>query len=143
MAAEPTLIYLVKQVELALRSNLDELLRPAGITPWQYAALTVLERTVDLSAAELARYSFVTAQTVADLVTALEYRGLITRHRDPRNRRRLAIELTDEGRRLLDDYRGPVAEIEARMVDGLAPDEVEAFRRYLNLSRSALAVAQR
>jgi hypothetical protein len=33
---EPMLMYLVKQVELAVRSHLDDLLRPAGLTALQY-----------------------------------------------------------------------------------------------------------
>ena len=35
---EPMLLYLVKQVELAVRSHLDNLLRPAGLTALQYTA---------------------------------------------------------------------------------------------------------
>src|SRR6185437_12133584 len=58
--AEPMLLYVVKQVELAVRSRLDDLLRPAGLTVLQYTALTVLERHPDLSSAQLARNSFVT-----------------------------------------------------------------------------------
>ena len=77
--SEPMLLYLVKQVELAVRSHLDNLLRPAGLTALQYTALTVLERHPDMSAAQLARNSFVTAQSMADMITALEGRGLIER----------------------------------------------------------------
>ena len=71
------LLYLVKQVELAVRSHLDDLLRPAGLTALQYTALTVLERHPDLSSAHLARNSFVTAQSMADMITTLEGRGRI------------------------------------------------------------------
>ena len=45
---QPMLLYLVKQVELAVRSHLDNLLRPAGLTALQYTALTVLERHPDM-----------------------------------------------------------------------------------------------
>ena len=99
------LLYLVKQVELAVRSHLDNLLRPAGLTALQYTALTVLERHSDMSAAQLARNSFVTAQSMADMIIALEGRGLIERHRDQADRRRLVVALTTAGRELLDDYR--------------------------------------
>ncbi len=90
---------MVKQVELVVRSRLDELVRPQGITALQYTALTVLERHDGLSAAQLARDSFVTAQSIADLVRSLEGRGLIRRERNPRNRRELLILLTGEGAR--------------------------------------------
>src|ERR687884_624184 len=92
----PSLLYMVKQVELVVRSHLDELVKPEG-----YTALTVLERHDGLSAAQLARDSFVTAQSMADLVRSLESRGLVRRERNPRNRRELLILLTDTGRELL------------------------------------------
>jgi hypothetical protein len=54
------------------------LLRPDGLTALQYTALTVLGRHPDMSVAQLARNSFVTAQSMADMVpvNALESRML-------------------------------------------------------------------
>jgi DNA-binding MarR family transcriptional regulator len=133
------LLYLIKQVELAARSRLDDIVRPGGMTALQYTALTVLERHADMSSAQLARHSFVTAQSMADLIGALEARGLIERHRDRTDRRRLVVALTAEGRALLDRYREKVAALEASMVAGLLPDEVATLRRALNTSRANLA----
>jgi DNA-binding MarR family transcriptional regulator len=136
---ETMLLYLVKQVELAVRSRLDDIVRPGGMTALQYTALTVLEQRADMSSAQLARYSFVTAQSMADLIAALEARGLIERHRDHADRRRLVVALTAEGRALLDRYRDEVATLEASMVAGLPPGEVAALRRALNTCRANLA----
>ena len=136
---EPMLLYLVKQVELALRSHLDNLLRPAGLTALQYTALTVLERHPDMSAAQLARNSFVTAQSMADMITALEGRGLIERHRDQADRRRLVVALTSAGRELLDDYRDQVAALEERMLAGLSNGETSQLRLSLHACRANLA----
>ena len=137
--SEPMLLYLVKQVELAVRSHLDNLLRPAGLTALQYTALTVLERHPDMSAAQLARNSFVTAQSMADMITALEGRGLIERHRDQADRRRLVVALTSAGRELLDDYRDQVAALEKRMLAGLGSDETSQLRLSLHACRANLA----
>src|SRR3978361_986941 len=98
----------MKQVELAVRARLDELVRPAGLTALQYTAVTVLERHPDLTSAHLARNSFVTAQSMAGMVTTLRSRGLIDRRRDPVDRRRLVLSLTDSGKALLDGYRQAV-----------------------------------
>jgi len=133
------LLYLIKQVELAVRSRLDDIVRPGGMTALQYTALTVLERHADMSSAQLARHSFVTAQSMADLIGALETRGLIERHRDRTDRRRLVVALTTEGRALLDRYREEVVALEASMVAGLSLDEVAALRRALNTCRANLA----
>jgi DNA-binding MarR family transcriptional regulator len=124
-------MYLVKQVELAIRSHLDEMLRPAGLTAPQYTALTVLERHPDISVAQLARYSFVTAQSMADMIAALDGHGLIERHRDHTDRRRLAIALSPSGRELLDRYRAPVAALETRMLRGITRPQIAALRRTL------------
>ena len=137
--SEPMLLYLVKQVELVVRSHLDNLLRPAGLTALQYTALTVLERHPDMSAAQLARNSFVTAQSMADMIIALEGRGLIERHRDQADRRRLVVALTSAGRELLDDYRDQVTALEERMLAGLSGGETSQLRRSLHACRANLA----
>ncbi len=141
-AAGPMLLYLIKQVELVVRSRLDSLLRPAGMTALQYTALTVLERHPDLSAAQLARNSFVTNQSMADMITALEGRGLIERHRDQADRRRLVVALTVAGRDLLDRYRDRVAALEAEMVTGLSAEEIFRLRRSLHACHANLAARQ-
>jgi DNA-binding MarR family transcriptional regulator len=128
---EPLLMYLVKQLELAVRSRLDEIIRPAGLTSLQYTALTVLERHPDMSTAQLARNSFVTPQSMADMITALETRGLIERHRDSLDRRRLVVALTSAGRELLDRYRPEVAAMEAQMTAGLSKSQATTFRQTL------------
>ncbi|QIY75348.1 MarR family transcriptional regulator [Streptomyces sp. RLB1-33] len=137
--APPSLLYMVKQVELVVRSHLDELVKPAGITALQYTSLTVLERHDGLSAAQLARDSFVTAQSMADLVRSLENRGLIRRERNPRNRRELLILLTDEGRALLARFTDEVRELEERMVRDLSAHQTDQFRQALSKAWHALS----
>jgi DNA-binding MarR family transcriptional regulator len=141
-AAEPLLLYMVKQVELAIRSRLDDILRPARLTALQYTALTVLERHPDMSSAQLARNSFVTAQSMADMITTLEGRHLIERHRDRADRRRLVVALTTDGRALLDRYRDEVTALEAGMLAGLTATEVSALRRSLHACHANLAPYQ-
>jgi DNA-binding MarR family transcriptional regulator len=137
----PLLIYLLKQVELAVRAQIDEIVRPVGLTATQYTALTVLERHQNMSSAQLARYSFVTAQSMADLITALEDRKLIERHRDTNDRRRLVVALTDDGRAMLDRCRDAITALEATMLTGLSTAQRRAFREtlttcYGNVSQS-------
>ncbi len=139
----PSLLYAVKQVELAIRSRLDDLLRPSGITALQYTALTVLRRREGLTAAALARNSFVATQSMADLVGALQRQGLIDRHRDPDDRRRMLIVLTDAGRAVLERHDEEVVALEREMTAGLASLEVAALRTVLNRCRENLGPASR
>ena len=134
----PTMLYLVKQLELAVRAQLDEVLRPVAVTPLQYTALTVLERRSGLSTAELARNAFVTDQSAADMVGVLEERGLLLRAPDDGDRRRRVLRLTDAGRALLDQVRADVEEVERRMLAPLDAGEAEQLRSYVAACRGAL-----
>jgi DNA-binding MarR family transcriptional regulator len=138
-ATGSTLLYLMKQLEQAVRARLDELFRPEGMTALQYTALTVLERHPDLTSAQLARNSFVTNQSMADMVTTLEGRGLLERQRDPADRRRLVLALTAAGRRLLDKYRAEVAALEREMLRGLNQAQATELRGYLLVCRANLS----
>ncbi len=133
------LLYLVKQVELAARARLDDIFRPIGLTALQYTALTVLERHHDMTSAQLARHSFVTAQSMADMIAALEARALIQRNRDDADRRRLVVALTGEGHALLDRYRDEVRALEDGMLAGLSDVAVTAFRATLDTCHANLA----
>lgn len=135
----PSLLYAIKQVELAVRAQLDDLIRPAGLTTVQYTALTVLERRDGLTTAELARNSFVTPQTMADLVTSLEKQDLVSRHRDPAHRRRMLISITPRSRAVLADVAAAVRALEERMLSDLSRAERSSLQNYLNRCRAALA----
>ncbi|MET9185499.1 MarR family winged helix-turn-helix transcriptional regulator [Streptomyces tendae] len=137
--AGPSLLYLLKRTELVVRARLEELLKPAGVTALQYTALTVLERHDGISAAQLARDSFVTAQSMADMVRGLESRGLVRREPNPGNRREKVILLADAGRRLLAEHAEPARMLEQQMVADLGPADVERFRDALKSAHRALS----
>jgi DNA-binding MarR family transcriptional regulator len=133
------MLYLVKEVEQAIRAHLDDLLRPLGLTTHQYTALSVLERRNDLTSAELARRSFVRPQTMHEMITSLDERGFIERHRDPDNRRVLLIRLTRKGRALLEKYDERVQLLQERMLATLTARQRQNLRDALTVCRRSLA----
>lgn len=135
---EPSLLYLVKQVELAVRAHLDELLRPYGLTTATYTALTVLQRRTDLTTAALARNSFVTPQAMADIVTALGARGLVERRTDPDHGRRRLVGLTPAGAAMLAQVAPRADALEDRMLAQLDAPTRAGLRDALNRCRAAL-----
>ena len=86
-----TLLYLIKQVELAVRSRLDAVVAGEALTSLQYTALTVLDRHPGITSAVLARNSFVRPQTMAQMITVLLDKQLIERVVDPDNRRQMLL----------------------------------------------------
>jgi DNA-binding MarR family transcriptional regulator len=73
------------------------------------------------------------------MVTALLDRGLIERHRDSADRRRLVIALTPAGLALLAELRPRVADLEQEMLVRLSDEEAAQLRRSIMLCREALA----
>jgi DNA-binding MarR family transcriptional regulator len=134
-----TLLYLIKQVELAVRQSLDDVVATADLTTLQYTALTVLERHPGITSAELARNSFVRAQTMAEMVTYLLGRGLVARERDESNRKQYLLTLTSEGQRVLTELFDPVADIETKLLDGFDGGQTEILRTNLLRCRHSLS----
>ena len=136
--SDVTLLYLVKQVELAVRSRLDDVTAAFGLTSLQYTALTVLARKPGLTSAELARNSFVRAQTMAQMTSYLEEKNFLRREADPDSKRQFLLFLTPTGEEIVRELQAPVAEIEKALVAKLDPEHVREFRAALLAGRESL-----
>lgn len=137
-ASEVTLLYLIKQVELAVRARLEGVARTGGLTVAQYTALTVLERRPRLTSAQLAKNSFVRAQTMSAVTAELESRGLISREQDPSHQRRQLLSVTEEGLCVLRRLLPEVSQIESQMVSTMESAQVKNLREALQAARYAL-----
>jgi DNA-binding MarR family transcriptional regulator len=136
-----SLLYLIKQVELAVRQTLDVVVEPAGLTALQYTALTVLQRQPGITSAQLARGSFVRTQTMAEMVAFLFDRGLVERVRDEGNRRQYLLSLSAHGLEVVQSLRAPVAAVEHRMLTGFDGGRTETLRASLLSCRRSLSEA--
>jgi Transcriptional regulators len=135
----PWLLYVVKQVEQASRVHIDAIVKDEGLTAIQYAALSVLDHHGEMSGADLARHSFVRAQSMADLIGALDRLELLDRRPDPHDRRRSLLRLSARGQRIVADLKPQIAELEHRMLESLGGDaDADALRRALVACRQAL-----
>jgi DNA-binding MarR family transcriptional regulator len=136
---EPLTLYMVKRLELVIRARMDVALRPFGLSTVQFTALTALRARDGLSSAQLARRSFVTPQTMNEMVHSLERRGLIARRQAPDNRRVLLLTLTDSGQELLAQCDPLVESIEGEMLAAIPAGQHGLLRQSLDLGYAALA----
>jgi len=130
--------YVIKQLELALRPYIDGACAAAGMTTAQYTALTVLDRRPGITSSELARRSFVRAQTMAQTMDPMLEEGLVRREQDPQHARRLLLFLTDKGRAAMAEAEPRVRELEKLLMSDFTEEEGEAFADYLRRARRAL-----
>ena len=115
--------YEMKRAQHGLRLRMDAALREVGVTTPQYAALSVLAEEPGISNAGLARRSFVTPQTMNQILLKLEAAGLAERRPHPEHGRVLQAYPTEEGEKLRRECAKRVDAVEERMVSGLSEDE--------------------
>ncbi len=126
---ETSLGYLLKESSSALRTAMEAVLRPLGMTVTQYSCLELLAQRPGLSNSELARGAFVTRQSMNVLLQALERDGYVTRPAEAPFGKVLPTRLTPLGRRSLSKATAVVRSVEVRMLAALTQDEQsQAFR---------------
>jgi DNA-binding MarR family transcriptional regulator len=131
VAKENEVGYLVKRVQLALRTTLDSALAGRDLTTAQYAVLYHLAHSPGASNAELARLSFLTPQTMIRLVRGLERKHFLVRRPSPRNPHMLEARLTKDGTRVLRIAQRQVDAIHDRMLGNLTKSECQQLATWL------------
>jgi DNA-binding MarR family transcriptional regulator len=123
--------YVVARLDRALRREIDEVVRPHGLTLARYTALSVIARRDGLSNAQLARRSYVTPQSMSQVILDLENDGLIERQPDRSHRRILRATLTAAGRRVLASCDRAVDSLEREMLAEVPSQERDALIAHL------------
>ena len=139
---ETSVGYLLKEASSALRSAMEAVLRPLGMTITHYSCLELLAQRPGLSSSDLARGTFVTRQSMNVLLQALERDGLVTRAEQATTGRVLPTELTDAGRRQLATASAAVRGVEDRMKSGMDETEQAVFADLLARSIASLRDAR-
>jgi DNA-binding MarR family transcriptional regulator len=114
--------YLIGRLHRVLRQTLDDRMRTHGLTAAQYAALSILGAQPGLSNAQLARRSFMTAQSAHQTLQALQRMRLVRREQDPMHARIARTELTARGKTVLQACERAVDEVEKAMLAGMPGD---------------------
>jgi len=107
---------IVRAAEFASR----DLARTTGLTPSQLIVLQIVAREGEPGAGAIAEAARLSQATVTALLDKLEARGLVIRNRGSQDRRRVSLELTEEGRRALADMPDVLQDRFAARFDKLA-----------------------
>ena len=122
---------MMKRILIHFRSQMDEQLRPQGVTTAQLHVLKVIRDEPGGSGAQLARACYVTPQSAQALLKGLENDGWITRTKDRVNDRILIAQLTPSGEELLQTAEKLARVIEKRLWRGVPVEAVEALNGVL------------
>jgi MarR family transcriptional regulator for hemolysin len=113
----------------------DAALAAAGGSQPTWLVLVSLKSRKLANQRELAEAVGVQEATLTHHLNGLETAGLITRHRDPANRRVHVVELTPDGDALFFKLREAAVEFDARLRSGLTDADVTALDGLLDRLR--------
>jgi DNA-binding MarR family transcriptional regulator len=134
--------YALKRAQLALRTSMDEALRPLDLTAPQFAVLSAIEDKPGQSNASLARDAFVTPQTMQAIIANLEKAGLLERAPDPGHGRILQAELTKKGQEVLRQAHKAAIAVSTRMLAGLSDADTARLETLLSTCAKNLESAK-
>src|SRR5439155_15941000 len=126
------LAYLLRQAQAATRLQMERSLADLGVTPPQFAVLTMLNAYPGLSGADVARVALLTPQTVGVIIRNLERNGAIRKSPHPVHGRVLRWTLTRRGLVLLEKCRRHALALERRLGAGLNRKTEAAVRGWLS-----------
>jgi DNA-binding MarR family transcriptional regulator len=102
-----------------------------GVNRTDGRCLDVIDQRPGLTAGELAEAVGLSPGAVTTVLDRLEQRGLVTRSRDPDDRRRVTLKMTPEANRLAWEVYGPLGEMGGPLIAELSDKELEAVIRFL------------
>jgi MarR family transcriptional regulator, organic hydroperoxide resistance regulator len=139
--AEQSVGYQVRQANRALQRELEDTIRPFGITTGMWYFLRVLWDTDGLSQRELSERVGTTEPTTVTALHAMEKRGLVVRVQNSGDRRKSNIYLTQPARQLRDMLLMHARGVNRTATSGIPASEIVALKRTLEKIRANLSAA--
>ncbi len=132
-------VYLnIQRTAEMLWSGVSETFRQVDLTPTQYNVLRILRGAGQqgVSCSEVSERLVTKDSDITRLLDRLETRGLISRERETRDRRRITTRITDDGLRLLAGLDKPIAECHRRQLGHLGEKRLATLSRLLEDARN-------
>ena len=134
--------YLIRDSYRAFTKVLHDLIEAHGVAIGHWYFLRELWVEDGLTQRELSRRAGIMEPTTAAAVNTMEEKGLIRRERNPDDRRKVNIYLTDAGRALQDELLPYVKEVNEMAATDISPDEIAQLRALLEKFKNNLVAAE-
>jgi DNA-binding MarR family transcriptional regulator len=123
--------FLLARLGIAFKAKAIARVEQAGFELYDYSVLAILGEGVRETQATIADALAVDPSRLVAVLDSLEERGLIVRQRDPHDRRRHVVSITDAGTDVLADLRRMATELEDAFLAPLDAESRESFHELL------------
>jgi DNA-binding MarR family transcriptional regulator len=130
-SADSEITWLLHRAAQRMRGATGELAERHGIQLRDYIVLSALDKTPNLTQAELGKALGLDRTTLMTQLDRLEQMNLVVRRADPRDRRVRIPEITEAGNNLRAKVASACDSAEAAALRSFSPDQVRIFRQML------------
>ena len=139
--------FLIHDTARLFRRELNERMRHSGVTALQWRLLAYLARNEGTNQVKLAEFLEVEPITLSRMIDRLADAGMLSRRRDPDDRRAWCLYLEEQSLPLIVELRAASAKLTEAAQEGLTTEEREQLaslveRMRQNLSRKACDAKQ-
>jgi DNA-binding MarR family transcriptional regulator len=134
-------VYLnIQHTAEALWWGVSETLKRAELTPTQYNVLRILRGAgaEGASCGEISERLVTKDSDITRLLDRLDARGLISRGREAKDRRRITTRITKDGLRILAELDKPIVECHRRQLGHLGDKQLATLSRLLDTARDGM-----
>jgi MarR family transcriptional regulator for hemolysin len=140
VARAPLRVALARTAKAA-NAAFDQAMAEAGGSLSIWLVLLALMTSRGASQREMAESMGIQGATLTHHLNGMESAGLVTRRRDPDNRRVHIVELTDAGEQLFRKLRDVAIAFDAQLCSGLTADQLASFTAVLEALASNVGAA--
>jgi MarR family transcriptional regulator, organic hydroperoxide resistance regulator len=122
-----TVAWMARTVHRLYNAQAQTILDEEKVTIAHWFYLRVLAQHGELNQLELSKRVGMASATAVPALDNMEKRGLLKRRRDPKDRRKYYVGLTDKGRRLVDRLLPKIGAMIFETLDGVTYEEMRIF----------------
>jgi DNA-binding MarR family transcriptional regulator len=122
-----TVAWMARTVHRLYNAQAQIILDQEKVTIAHWFYLRVLAQHGELNQLELSKRVGMASATAVPALDSMEKRGLLKRRRDPEDRRKYYVGLTDKGRRLVDKLLPKIGDMISESLNGITPEEMRVF----------------
>jgi MarR family transcriptional regulator, organic hydroperoxide resistance regulator len=139
-----TVAWMARTVHRLYNAQSQMILDQEKVTIAHWIYLRVLAQHGELNQLELSKRVGMASATAVPALDNMEKRGLLKRRRDPEDRRKHYVGLTDKGRRLVDKLLPKIGEMIFESLEGITHEEMRIFWKVSHhIANNLVAMADR
>lgn len=124
--------FLLARLGVGFKARALATIERAGFDAYDYSVLAILDEGARETQARIADALRLDPSRLVALLDSLEQRGLVARQRDPNDRRRHVVSITEAGRQQLSQLRAIARELEEEFLAPLDPESRETLHMLLS-----------